>query len=586
MAKRKNRSKSGKADSVRNRAVAESDSAPRESWKHPFASFEIGPGNPKATMLLAALLAALTVVALAPFLGKAFHIDDPLYLWTAKHILHAPLDFYGFNLNWYGTEEPMSRVMKNPPLLSYYLALVGLLFGWGEVAIHTAMLLPALAAMLGIFFLARQLCPRPFEASLICLFTPVFLVSATTVMCDVLMLSCWVWAVFFWIRGIASARPGYLALGALLMAMAALSKYYGMAVVPLLFVFSLIKKRELGWWALFFLVPLLTLAGYQWSTQSLYGKGLLLDAASFPIVRRPYEYTGIARGFIGLDFLGGCLLGSLFYLPFLWRRSRIVSWGVVFLMVSAFVAGSTTIGGYPIHDAHGPRWGIILQFSLFVVAGLNILALAAADLWVRLDAASALLAMWVAGTLIFASHINWTINARSVLPLLPAAGILIARRLESQCGSRRARLNHAWALIPAALLAIMVAWSDYALAGRARAAAVAMNQRSLGAAGALYYQGTWGFHYYMDALGAKRFQPGAAYAAGDIVVAPANSPRIIPPDPGLFKRLEDIEMPSFPGLATMRRPSGAGFYADVLGPLPFAFGLIPPERYLVWRFSD
>jgi hypothetical protein len=35
-------------------------------------------------------------------------------------------------------------------------------------------------------------------------------------------------------------------------------------------------------------------------------------------------------------------------------------------------------------------------------------------------------------------------------------------------------------------------------------------------------------------------------------------------------------------LATMNIPSGAGFYADVFGPLPFAFGNIASEEYLIY----
>jgi len=76
------------------------------------------------------LASALPVLLLIPFLGKAFHIDDPLFLYTAQHILDDPLDFYGFPVNWYATAMPMHEVNQNPPLLAYYLAPFGALFGW------------------------------------------------------------------------------------------------------------------------------------------------------------------------------------------------------------------------------------------------------------------------------------------------------------------------------------------------------------------------------------------------------------------------------------------------------------------------
>jgi len=35
----------------------------------------------------------------------------------------------------------------------------------------------------------------------------------------------------------------------------------------------------------------------------------------------------------------------------------------------------------------------------------------------------------------------------------------------------------------------------------------------------------------------------------------------------------------------MSRPPGAGFHAHVFGPLPFAFGPVPPERYQILQLT-
>jgi 4-amino-4-deoxy-L-arabinose transferase-like glycosyltransferase len=139
--------------------------------------------HPGLTLLLVVL------AALAPFLAKPFNIDDPLFLWTARQIQSHPADPYGFMVNWYGTADPMWWVTDNPPLASYYLALAAGVLGWSEVALHFAFLLPAVAAILGTHRLARRFCSLPMLAALATLFTPVFLVSGTTVMCDVMMLA-------------------------------------------------------------------------------------------------------------------------------------------------------------------------------------------------------------------------------------------------------------------------------------------------------------------------------------------------------------------------------------------------------------
>src|SRR5271157_4582503 len=72
------------------------------------------------------LLAVLTILCLLPFADKAFHIDDPLFVWTAKNIQTNPLDPYGFDVNWYGTWMRMADVNKNPPIVSYYIAIVAI----------------------------------------------------------------------------------------------------------------------------------------------------------------------------------------------------------------------------------------------------------------------------------------------------------------------------------------------------------------------------------------------------------------------------------------------------------------------------
>ena len=103
---------------------------------------------------------AATVLSLAPFANKAFHIDDTLFLYAARQICAHPADPFGFKVNWYGPEMPMAEVTQNGPLASYYIALVASCFGWSETALHLAFLVPAVAAVLGTYFLAARFCTR------------------------------------------------------------------------------------------------------------------------------------------------------------------------------------------------------------------------------------------------------------------------------------------------------------------------------------------------------------------------------------------------------------------------------------------
>src|SRR5215472_992134 len=74
-------------------------------------------------------LSALTLICLLPFIGKAFHVDDTLFVWAGQHIVKSPGDPYGFELNWGVTVDHMWHTTKNPPLACYYAAMVGAIAG-------------------------------------------------------------------------------------------------------------------------------------------------------------------------------------------------------------------------------------------------------------------------------------------------------------------------------------------------------------------------------------------------------------------------------------------------------------------------
>jgi hypothetical protein len=74
------------------------------------------------------LLAIGVLLFCGIYFNKAYNMDDPLVVWTAKRIAVAPADFYGFDVNWYGFYAPMNRVDLNPPGAAYYTAIFVKLF--------------------------------------------------------------------------------------------------------------------------------------------------------------------------------------------------------------------------------------------------------------------------------------------------------------------------------------------------------------------------------------------------------------------------------------------------------------------------
>jgi 4-amino-4-deoxy-L-arabinose transferase-like glycosyltransferase len=531
--------------------------------------------------------AIVTIVCLIPFANKAFHIDDPLFIWAAKQIQSSPADFYGFTVNWGGNSKPMAEVTRNPPVTCYYIAIVASLFGWSEAAMHIAFLIPAAGAAVGTYYLARKFCSRPVLAALAAILTPGFLVSSTNIMCDIMMLAFWVWAVFFWVQGIEANKRSSLFFAAVLAAICALTKYFGIALPALLFVYSIAQKRRPGGWMLFLLIPVVILAGYYWVTHILYGHGLLSDAAAYAIQRNLMRGPKLlSKGLTGLLFAGGCIATALFYSPLLWSKRVLISsvvLTILFILV-LILAGRT--GKMTILDVDDIKWYFLIQIGLMAMAGANILWLTGADFWKCRNAESLLLLLWVLGTFIFAGFINWTINARSILPMIPAIGILLMRRID-RYGADAARRTGTWVvfcpLVPAALLALSVCWADYTWANTARTAAATIHKTFENTDRTVWFQGHWGFQYYMETAGCKAIDfshPEIAHA--DIIIIPSNNTDIIPLPKEKMYFSSLFQFTPCQKLATMDPQLGAGFYTDVWGPLPFAIGPVGTEKYRVF----
>ena len=527
------------------------------------------------------VLTLVTFACLAPFLNKAFHIDDTLFLLAARQIQSTPADFYGFKVNWEGVEAPMSAVTKNPPLASYYIAVAAGLLGWDEVGLHLAFLFIALASVAGMFLLAKEFCSRPLIAVLAAISTPVFLLSSTSVMCDPMMVSLWIWAMYLWIRGTKNDSVIQLIGAAFLIALCVLTKYSGASLLPLLFVYSFAQKGRLGRWLWPLLLPIVFLAGYEFLTFEFYGKGLLHDASAYALKDNRIDGSYLfSKTMTGLSFTGGCFITALFYGLFAWRRTILLSALATFLLFAVYDWQAGYSGGF--QAGNGLNWFFLIQFYVFCLSGITILFLAASDLTQARDVDSLLLFLWVAGTFVFTSFINWTVNGRSLLPMVPAIGILIARKLERHAPINSSALKLMVPLIPSFCVAFLVTLADFNLADSARNAAMAISREFWTPSNTLWFQGHWGFQYYMERFGAKALDlDNSALSPGDIVVIPLyNSATRAPPREGVVE-VGVFRFDSTHFITAMNPSMGAGFYHHGWGPLPFAIGSVPVERYLV-----
>jgi 4-amino-4-deoxy-L-arabinose transferase-like glycosyltransferase len=544
----------------------------------------------------------LAVLCLVPFLNKPLHIDDPLFVWSAQRIVESPADFFGIDVNWYGRPMPLDEVTKNPPLTCYYLALLGALFGWSEVALHTGMLLPAGLAAGGILRVARRGCATPSVAAGLAVLSPAFVVSGTTLMCDMMELAFWCWAIEAWLAGGATDNWKWDLLAAVCVAGAIWTKFIGLGLIPLLLVYELIRSRRVSARFIWLLIPVLAAAGLDYWAWQQYGHTLLWGAAEYAAEHGPERSGVVERLFVATVFLGGCVPGAaLACLGGLSRRQWMLTGAVVLGTTVAvgglLLASQTIVKLGPLMLANGTslRWDSLWQLGICFAGGLAILASVAWSALRRRDEFTWLLVMWFAGVFVFASVVNWTINARSLLPLAPAAAILATRWWETRLAhTGRSMPSWPWrgaGAVALAMLSLWVAWGDVQWARSARNAAEWIAADQSDQTSRVWFQGHWGFQYYAQLAGMAPLDlTDGVLEPNHLMVLPENntslfdfSPLRLADGQVLFQPVGEFDVMVDSWCHTGQPALGASFYASVRGPLPYAFGPSQREVYRLFQ---
>lgn len=499
-----------------------------------------------------------------------------MYIWTAQQIAAHPLDFYGFSANWGGHLEPVPVDMMNPPLLPYYLAAVSKLVGWSEIALHAALLPLSVLSVVGFYLIARGFCGSPLSAGLMMLFCPAFLVSSTTLMCEPPMLCLWLWTIVFWLRG-STRSIRWLPLSGLLVGTAVLTKYSAICLVPLLLAYSVIyrsSRRVCIAQIASLLIPVGMILGYNHYTAVMYGQGMFLNAIGFSSdFSREHGVALPAKILDSLLFVGGgaiaCVLVGFVALNL---RTRLL---VVAAVPLAILAARKCFG---LPGGWNSSWPFYAQAGILVAAGLVIFVICIKDFFhPKVD--SLFLLVWTGGVFIFAAKLNWSINARSILPLIPPVSILVQRALEQH--QFRLTRPYVAAMSIAATISILTALADEQTADANRVAAAHLMKNRTDQK--VWFTGHWGFQYYMQRLGAMPLDTVSPKCKpGDIVIVPLNNYGI--PLTGIsLTAMDTFSVDASPFLSLVNGSMGANFYFSPGDRLPFVFGPIPPETFVIFR---
>jgi hypothetical protein len=392
-------------------------------------------------------------------------------------------------------------------------------------------------------------------------------------MCDVMMLAFWIWALEFWFASLDRQEWWRFFVSAALISAATQTKYFGISLVPLLAAYTLAHDRRLAAHLAFLLLPIATLFTYDLVTEGKYGYGLFSAAmsvsSSISSATRPSHFVQML---MGSAFSGGCFVSALFFAPFRDRRLFLpaaISFGA-FAAAFKFLICSWIY----LETAEAAVW---LEGGFFAMIGVGILALAVINMLQQKSADALFLLLWIVGTFCFATFFNWSITARTFLPMAPAVAILTIQHFERV--QKLTRLEYL-PLLGAAGLSILIAVADYRQANCARDAAWLYQKRYGAEASKVRFLGHWGFQYYMEQWGAKAFdRNNRKVANGEIVVGPFSDPNVVHVSvEKVFKR-DESAFGTLPFVSTFRLGTGAGFYSSFGGPLPWVINKIPPERY-------
>ncbi len=189
------------------------------------------------------IFVALIIIITVPFLNKALHIDDPLFVYEAEQILKDPLHPYEFKINWLGLNLDAVYSIPNPPLVSYGFAISKLLFGNSVIALHGFLIIFVVLAVYSTYFLSSRFTSRPLPATLFLIVSPAFVVSSSTLMVDFPAMALALTATAFFIYGLDHDHNTAKILAGCFLGAACLTKYWTVIYFFILLFYALQRNQ-------------------------------------------------------------------------------------------------------------------------------------------------------------------------------------------------------------------------------------------------------------------------------------------------------------------------------------------------------
>jgi len=530
-----------------------------------------GPLTSRAILRGSAPALILATILLLPFLDKAFTMDDTVFLFEAVQAVNDPLHPTAFDMAWGIEPQRISTIVPTGPVMAWLLV-PAILAGGSERVAHGVQILLLWLAIVATVALALRLgiaSGWAASAGLLLATTPVVLGMAGTAMPDIPAMALGAAGLQQLMAWREDRRARQAILAAFLLGFAALARTHlvllvGIGVLLVVGdVFSWTAWRAGPWtrWLPLAAAPLVTAAVNVLTQDPAGGTGTIAAAAVELSSTRSLAPNLLA-------FLVHWALALPFAIPWLLLRGRPSPRGI------AFLVGTMAAAAALVRVAHPD----VTPWAIAPIAGLGAAALGdvLGDAFRRRDGVQFSLGLWLLVALPAAVYVH--LPSKYLLASAPAAAILVARAMAK--APRLGRPLLAATTAAGVLLGIAILRADSAFAGMGRTAARALIAPRVAAGQRVWYAGHWGFQWYAERAGARFFPVRPPLPPqGDVVVASANT------DPHIVVWRMDFLVPigvlesREPGGRLMDRPSGAGFFSNAWGYLPWSWSDSTIDRF-------
>jgi 4-amino-4-deoxy-L-arabinose transferase-like glycosyltransferase len=478
------------------------------------------------------IIVALFVLALRlPFLNQPIQGDDINYLYGAQHAQIDPLHPTHTRYAFMGKIVDM-RGHPHPPLNAWYLALLLAVFkDISEVPFHAAYVLFSLIAGFSALWLAREFSPHPLAATLLFLVTPAFVINGTSFESDLPFVAFWLLSIALFVAAVDGHSVRLLILSALSMALAALSAYQAVLLVPILLLHG--RKWRASWLAA--LTPAAVLLVWQLYERLSSG---LMPASVLAGYMQTYGFQAMDQKLKSAVALTGHLAWMVF--PSLWLPPL--------LAIPAAI-------GAAFYDWNPLFWGSI-------AIGVGILIWCARN-W--RDFLSQWVLIFFAGALL----IFFAGSARYLLPIALPLAIL---------ATRRAKLLWINVGLGAGLaLSVMLAIVNYQHWNGYRQFARELKNET--ESKRVWVNGEWGLKYYFESEGGLPLLEGQALHPGEMVVSSAlGYPLRFTTGGGTLVGTADRTITSAIPLRLVALHGRSAYSTTMLGLRPFDVSLAPMDE--------